>query len=86
MIHVTGTTAVSLPPAAGIRLTVNATIASQVYTLVDGLGVTQAVITSPLVGGSFTYYGLYSTLSSPATLTAGLVGDATINILSRTIA
>jgi hypothetical protein len=85
MIHVTGTTAVSLPPAAGIRLTVNAALTGT-YTLVDGLGVTQAVVTNPTVGNTFTYYGLIGTLSSPATLTASATGDATISILSRTIA
>jgi hypothetical protein len=86
MIHVTGTGAVNIPPCAGIRITCNATTASQVYTLVDGAGTTQAIVTSPTVGINFTYYGLISTIASPATFTAGQAGDATISILSRTIA
>lgn len=85
MIHITGTTAVNIPPCAGIVLQVNSTIASQVYTLVDGAGVTQAVITSPLVGQQYVYYGLTSSAASPATLTAGLAGDATLSTLSRTM-
>lgn len=85
MIHVTGTSAVSLPPAAGIRLTVNAALTGT-YTLVDGLGVTQAVVTNPTVGLEFNWLGIYGTSSSPATLTASATGDATISILSRTFA
>lgn len=84
MIHVTGTGAVSLPPAAGIRLTINAALTGT-YTLVDGNGTTQAVITNPTVGNSFPYYGLVSTIAVPATLTASGAGDATISILSRTM-
>lgn len=86
MIHVTGTSAVNVPPCAGIRITCNATTASQTYTLVDGAGTTQAVVTTPVIGNVFTYYGLISSAASLATFTASQVGDATISILSRTIA
>lgn len=84
MIHITGTGAVSIPPAAGIRLTVN-TAVTGTYTLVDGAGTTQAVITNPIAGNSFTYYGLISTIAAPATITGSATGDATLSILSRTM-
>lgn len=84
MIHVTGTAAINIPACAGIMITMNSAVTGT-YTLVDGAGTTQAVITNPTVGGSFTYFGLISSAASPATLTASVTGDATINILNRTL-
>lgn len=78
MIHITGTSAVNLPPAAAIRLTVNAALTGT-YTVVDGNGNTVAVITNPPVGSSFLYEGI----NGAGTITASAVGDATVGILSR---
>jgi hypothetical protein len=83
MIHITGTSAVNIPPCAGIRITTNTGITGTV-TVVDGAGTTQAVITNPAVGNAFAYYGLTSSSASPATVTASAVGDFTVSILSRT--
>jgi hypothetical protein len=85
MIHITGTSAVNIPMCAGIRITTNTGITGTV-TLVDGAGTTQAVITNPAVGNTFTYYGLINNLTTPATVTASAVGDFTVSILSRTVA
>lgn len=81
MIHITGTSAVNIPPCAGIRVICNATTASQVYTLLENDGTT-TVITTPTVGQTETYYGIKSTLANPATFTASQAGDATLSILS----
>lgn len=85
MIHITNTAANNIPPCAGIRITVNTGFTGTI-TLVDGAGTTQAVVTTPATGNSFTYYGLISTNASPATVTSSATGDITISILSRTIA
>lgn len=84
MIHITDTAAHNIPACAGIRITIN-TGFTGTFTLVDGAGTTQAVITNPVIGNSFTYYGLISSSASPATLTAAATGDSTVSILSRTI-
>jgi len=84
MIHVTGNTAVNIPPCAGILVQCNATTASQTYTILENDG-TSTVVTSPLVGQQFLYYGIKSSLAIPATFTASQVGDCSINILSRTL-
>jgi hypothetical protein len=86
MIHVTGTTAVPIPPCAGIELKIN-TALTGTYTILDGLGNTVSVITNPTVGGSYTYYGLQpGSATNGGSVTASAIGDATINILSRTMA
>lgn len=85
MIHITDTAAHNLPPCAGIRITVNTGFTGTI-TLVDSAGTTQAVVTNPVVGNSFTYYGLISNTAVPATVTSSATGDITVSILSRTLA
>lgn len=84
MIHITGTTAVPIPACAGIRIMINTGFTGTI-TLVDGAGVTQSIITNPVTGNNFQYYGLVNSVASPATVTASAVGDFTVNVLSRTM-
>lgn len=80
MIHITTAQAYTVPGAAGILLQINATTASQVITIADTVG-TQAIITSPLVGQSYTYHGF---AQGAITVTTTQASDATISVLSRT--
>lgn len=81
MIHITDTAAHNIPPCAGIYIAVN-TGFTGTLTLVDGAGTTQAVVTNPGAGFDNYYYGLISSIASPATVTASATGDTTISILS----
>lgn len=85
MIHIASAATTNIPPCAGIRITVN-TGYTGTCTLTDGAGTTQAVVTNPVTGNFYVYYGLISSTAAPATLvTTGAGMDITVSILSRTV-
>jgi hypothetical protein len=82
MIHITGTGATQLPPAAGIKATINLGFTGSL-TLTDANGVVQAIVTNPATGQEFNWYGTPSSGQNGGTLTASAVGDITVSVLSR---
>lgn len=85
MIHITGTGVNNLPACAGVRVTINTGLTGTI-TITDGAGIVQAIITNPVTGNTFTYYGMVSVGQNGGTLVASAIGDITVSILSRTMA
>lgn len=77
MIHVTTAATYTISGAAGLRITVNAALTGTI-TVADTNG-TQAVITNPVVGSEYNYFGF---APGAVTVINSATADATISVFS----
>lgn len=78
MTHITGTSATLVNSGSlGILIQVNTGFTGTI-TVADTNG-TQAVVTNPVVGNAFRYYGL----TGAVTVTSSATGDITVSSLSH---
>lgn len=79
MIYITtGATTTIVDATNGILITVNAALTGSIT--VQDAGTTKAIITNPLVGNAFRYYGF----TGQVKLITSTTCDITVSVLSRT--